>query len=105
VLGSALVVAIGGANRSLDTSKLAATSTIWLVAPMLLISLIFLALLVGVIYLLTLLLSKTPPFARRVQDFFTLLQFQVRRYADRAVEPVLRLEAFFASLGALRRKR
>lgn len=83
----------------------AAVSEIILVVPAMFAALILLALVGGTAYLITRLLAITPYYARLVQDIFVLIAVRVRKAADAAVEPILRLNGFSASLRALRRRR
>lgn len=102
VAAGVLVTTFQGTAR-LDTW--AAVSEIMLVVPAMLATLIFLALVAGMTYLLTRLLGIVPGYARLVQDVFILVGVKVKRAADVSVEPILRMHSFGASLRALRRKR
>lgn len=87
-----------------DASRWADISLIWLLVPMLVLALIPLALLVALIYGLALLMGVLPPYARQAQQVFETIEAVVRRNADRAVEPFLRVHAALGALGALRRR-
>ncbi len=77
-------------------------SAIWLILPTMILSLIPLALLGGLVYGITLLLGKTPAFFFRVQGVFNQVRDTVRQYADKTVEPVLKIRSFFAKADAVR---
>jgi protein-S-isoprenylcysteine O-methyltransferase Ste14 len=64
-------------------------STIWLVAPLLMVALFLLAILVALIYGLSLLYRNTPEWMRRVQHLFSRIQKETHNLADSTVKPVL----------------
>jgi hypothetical protein len=68
------------------------------------VSLLFLAIFAGSIYALMRILRIVPPFALRVQNLFSKIEQRVRRGANIAVEPILRIESWLAALRALRRE-
>jgi hypothetical protein len=45
-----------------------------------------------------------PIYTRQAQDAFELVRQQVQMGSDKAVEPILKIRSFLASLGALKRK-
>ena len=83
-------------------------SLIWLIIPTLLFALIFLVLMVGLIYLVTMAYIKLPPLARKVQNFFLLAKYRVAHLDDRIIAPLLKFHSFKASIQkfgrSLRRK-
>ncbi|MBM3153481.1 MAG: hypothetical protein FJZ96_14960 [Chloroflexi bacterium] len=102
--GGGLVIAAGRG----DARLWADISLIWLILPLLFLSLLLLALLGGLIYLLVCLKNATPRLAGRLQNFFVQVTAGTRRAADAAVKPILWLEQAGAVLetflASLRRK-
>nr|BAL54975.1 hypothetical protein HGMM_F22C05C21 [uncultured Chloroflexota bacterium] len=72
-------------------NAVAALATIWLILPLLCLGGGWLALLIGLIYLLAQALSAFPAMAQQVQLFNWRLQRRARHLADRAVAPFFRL--------------
>jgi len=81
-----------------DVARWAAISTIWIVIPIMIASLIFLAILIGTIYLLARLLSIAPGYTGQAQDFVRKLAFHIERAADALVKPVIFLNGLGASI-------
>ncbi len=99
----ALVVLINLATfrGSGDVARWAAVSTIWIAAPIMIASLIFLAVLVGLIYLLARLLGIAPIYTNKAQNFVQKLGIRIRLAADASVKPVLFLDSIGASIKRL----
>jgi hypothetical protein len=91
-----------------QVSKGADVSVIWLIAPMLVVSLILIAITVASVYAIVRVVQVLPIYARQVLDFFIKVGVEVRRAGDKAVEPFLRAQTFQASIRgfvrSLRRK-
>ena len=87
-----------------DVARWAAVSTIWIVAPIMVGMLIFIALLGGLIYLMMRLLNITPTYTSLAQDFVYLALSYVRRAADAVVKPVIQLNGLLASIRAFFQK-
>ena len=94
----ALIVLINVATfrQNGDVARWAAISTIWIVVPIMVASLIFLAVLVGLVYLMKRLLNITPTYTGLAQDFVHKLMIRIRLVADASVKPVI----FVVSIGA-----
>ncbi len=84
-----------------DVARWSAVSTIWIAAPVVAISLIFLAILVALIYLLARLLGIIPIYTHKVQNFVQMLGARIQHAADVPVKPVIFLDSIGASLKAL----
>lgn len=84
-----------------DVARWAAISTMWIAIPIIIASLIFLVLLVGMIYLLARLLGIAPAYTSQAQDFVQRLGMRIRQAADVPVKPVLFLDGVSASIKAL----
>ena len=106
VLTSLLIVAlivlinIATFNQGGDVARWAAVSTIWIVIPIMVGMLIFLAILVGLVYLMKKLLGVTPTYTGLAQDYVHIGASYVRRALDAIVEPVLKLNGILASINA-----
>jgi len=81
-----------------DVGRWAAISTIWIVVPIMIGMLIFLAILVGLIYLMMRLLNITPTYTSLAQDYVYLAQGYIRRATEAIVQPVLQLNGILASV-------
>lgn len=88
-----------------DVARWGAISTMWIAIPAMLGMLIFLALLVGIIYLLAKLLKVTPNYTAMAQDFFYKIESYARRGADAAAKPVISIGSISASIGRIFGKR
>jgi len=104
VLTSLLIVAlivlinIATFRASGDVARWAAISTIWIVAPMMILMLIFIALLGGLVYLMKRLLNITPTYTGLAQDYVYLAVSYIKRATEALVQPVLQLNGILASL-------
>lgn len=106
ILGLVLCVALSALAlfpSAQQTSVLADVSLIWLITPLLFISLIVLAVLGGLVYAVILIIRALPPAARKAQVFLANLQATVKRIADILAEPVIKTQAFSAKVKAFRR--
>ena len=83
-----------------DILRWAAISTIWLVFPVMIFGLIFLAILAGFIYLLARALKFMPPYSSKAQYYVNRAASEIKRFSDVAAKPVLFLEGITASLKA-----
>ena len=83
-----------------DVGRWAAISTIWIVTPIMIGMLIFLALLGGIIYLLARLLNLTPAYTGMAQDFVHIAAGYIKRGTDAAVKPIFFLDGIGASVKA-----
>lgn len=91
------------AGNSQSASLWADISLIWLIIPVMIVSLIFLVVLAGLVYAVIWLLRNLPSYAMQAQNFMVMIAHQVERLGNAIVEPILRVNAFLASLEALRR--
>lgn len=99
----ALIVLINVATfrQNGDVARWAAISTIWIVIPIIIASLIFLAVLVGLVYLMKRLLNITPTYTGLAQDFVHKLMIRIRLAADASVKPVIFVDSIGASINRL----
>jgi hypothetical protein len=101
ILTLSILVVWGSATG--EHARWAGISLIWLIMPTLLFAFIILALLVGLIYLVTIMFIRLPLFARKVQDFFLLIKYQIAQLDNKMVDPFLRFHSFKASMRTLGR--
>jgi hypothetical protein len=81
-----------------DVARWAAISTIWIVIPIMIASLIFFLVLGGLVYLMKRLLNITPTYTGLAQDFVHKLMIRIRLAADAAVKPVIFVDSVGASI-------
>ncbi|MBK9924897.1 MAG: hypothetical protein IPP66_06340 [Anaerolineales bacterium] len=81
-----------------DVARWAAVSTIWIVIPIMIGLLIFLALMVGLVYLMAKLLNITPTYTGLAQDYVRLGAVYIQRAAEAIVKPVLQLNGILAGI-------
>ena len=94
----AVLVTLGSTAQ---VSQWADVSLIWIIAPMLVVALIFLAILGGIAYGLAKLLQVLPFYTRQVQDFFLLVRDRASDVTAKMVAPILNYESKKASQRAL----
>ena len=87
VMAIILFVAVLVATGTTSTRAWADVSAIWLIAPMLVFALFFVAVLSFLIFGIAKLLQVTPRFTGKAQDFFALLSNWARIIADGAAKP------------------
>lgn len=83
-----------------DVGRWAAISTIWVIIPMLVGGLIFLAILVGLIYLMARALSALPYYTGIAQDYVFKARGYIMRGAEMAVKPILALNGWLETIKA-----
>ena len=101
IIGVAVLTGIAAFGEGGDAPRWAAISTIWLVIPVMVFGLIFLAILAGFIYLLAQALKTMPPYSSKAQYYVNRAASEIKRFSDIAAKPVLFLEGLVASLKAL----
>ena len=100
---TAIVLAILATNQ--QVSKWADMSLIFIISISIVVFLIVTIACVAAVVYTRRLLRATPYFFYEAQRFVYLVEIRVKQYSGIAVEPVLRINSFFAGAGALRRKR
>jgi len=80
-------------------------SLIWMIMPVMLITVLSLALLIASIYLILRLIKVLPFYSYQIQHWFSTLLFQVSRLDNKAVEPILRIRGLRASISTIGRNR
>jgi len=87
-----------------SVAQAADASLIFLIIPLMLVTILFTLIVGAVAYGIIKLNANLPIYTRQVQDVLARAQQQVQIGSDKAVEPILRIRSFFASLGAFKRK-
>jgi hypothetical protein len=99
-----LAVAVLAATGSVQSTSLWANiSLIWLLIPVMVFALILMVILAGLVYAVIWLVRILPGYSLQVQNFMVAITSQVEKLGNAIVEPILRVNAFLASLQALRR--
>ena len=83
-----------------DVARWAAVSTIWIVIPIMVGMLIFIALLGGLVYLMMKLLNVTPTYTGLAQDYVYLAVGYIKRVTEAIVKPVIQINGILASIRA-----
>jgi predicted PurR-regulated permease PerM len=97
-IGMVVLINIATFRGNGDVGRWAAISTMWIVLPVFVTGLVFLALLAGIIYLLARLLGIAPTYTVQAQDFIRRLAMRIHRAADATVKPVIYLDGIGASI-------
>ncbi|HJS20485.1 MAG TPA: hypothetical protein VJ785_17180 [Anaerolineales bacterium] len=84
-----------------DVARWAQISTIWLSIPTIIFMLIFFALVGGIAFLLTKLLSILPRYTGKTQDIFHKIKSYTRRGTDYAAMPIIFINSLGASIGRI----
>ncbi len=100
----AALTIIGAVGGSSQVARWANLSAVWIIAPMLLGGLIFLAIFAAVIYGMTKLLKRMPGWMLQLQMGMYRAAYLARRAADAAVQPVMATGGVKASAQAFWRK-
>ena len=86
-----------------QASHFADISMMWLITPTYLCGLIGLLILAGLIYLIVRLILVLPFYTYRLHTFLILFGLRIKQVGDKAVEPILRAQAFTSSIRQLGR--
>jgi hypothetical protein len=97
-IGLIVLINIAAFRDGGDVARWGAISTMWIAIPIMIGMLIFLALLVGIVYLLARLLNILPTYTAMVQDFFYKVESYARRAADAVARPVILINSIGASI-------
>lgn len=102
VLIAAAGVIVASVSGGGDVSRWSDISIIWLIAPMLLLTLILIAATAGMVYMMGRLLPVLPRYSHLLLGYFLNLSIQVKGLSNAATEPFLRLHSMSASVRAFR---
>jgi len=97
-IGLVVLINIATFGYNGDVGRWAAISTIWISIPVCIMGFVFLALLVGMVYLFGRLLGVAPTYTGQAQNFVHKLAIRIRRAADMTVRPIISLNAFGATI-------
>jgi hypothetical protein len=100
-IGLIVLISVSTFSGNGDVARWAAISSMWLASHVFVLEFIFLALLVGMIYLLGRLLGITPTYTEKAQDFVHKLMIRIRLLADKLVKPVIFWDSVGASINRL----
>ena len=101
----ACVLPVAAVAQGGEVRKWADISLMWILLPAMFFSLIPLALVAGSVFGLFKLFERLPGWMFRVQEVFNQVRKLVRQYADKTVEPVIRVQSFNARIQAVMPKR
>jgi hypothetical protein len=96
-----MFIIVATANGTGDVGRWAAVSTMWIAIPTCIIGFTFLAVLLGLVYLMRRLLGVAPTYTGKAQDVVHKLAIRIRRVADMVVKPVFAVNGFGATIKAL----
>ncbi len=94
---------LAGSSTASQASHWADISLIWLITPTLLFTLITLTILIALIYGLVRLILVLPFYTYRLLNWLIVFGLRVKQLGNKAVEPILRGQAFGSSLRTLGR--
>ncbi len=109
LLGVLLVVLAGigvvwaAASGGGDVSRWSDISVIWLITPMLLLTLIMILLTAGMVYMVGRLLPVLPRYTHLLLGYFVIVAKRVESISNAAVEPFLRAHSASASVKAFQK--
>lgn len=98
IIAVATITGIAAFGANGDAPRWAAISTLWLVVPVMIFGLLFLAVLVGLVYLLARTLHILPSYTSNAQYYVNRAASEIKRFSDVATKPVMFLEGIKASL-------
>lgn len=100
-LGLVVLINIATFGKNGDVARWAAISTMWISIPVCIMGFVFLALLVGMVYLMGRLLGVAPIYTNQAQNFVHKLAIHIRRAADAVAKPFINLDSYGATIKAL----
>ncbi len=102
--GMIALISLAALKSGGDVGRWAAISTIWIVIPIIIAGLVFLAILIGLIYLMSLGLGVLPRYTGIAQDYVYKASAYLLRAADVAVRPVIALNGWLEHIKAFIRR-
>lgn len=100
-----IVAALSTRSTAAQASLNAQIALIWLLIPLMLFTLVGLALTIFLVIILVKLIHIIPVYAYRIQINVNNVANRIHQVADWSVEPILRIHSFFAMLTQLSKKR
>lgn len=98
------VLAVISATSGGSVKQAADAALICLIVPLMIFTLIGMIIFGATAFGLVKANQEIPFLAKRAQDGLEMVRYQVQIGSDKAVEPILKIRSFFASIGALKRK-
>ncbi|MFZ2095707.1 MAG: hypothetical protein WAV05_03630 [Anaerolineales bacterium] len=98
VLAAVVVIIISTVQPVTDVGRWADVSLMWLILPSLFLAFILLAILIGLIVLISYLLRLIPRYALIVQLYIEQAKGKISQIFNLSVEPILRVEAIWAAV-------
>ncbi len=95
------LVYVGTFGYGGDVTLWAQISEIWLAIPTIILLVVIFAMVGGIVFLLTKLLSILPRYTFMAQDLANKMKIYVRRGADAVAKPVIAIDALGASLNRI----
>lgn len=95
-----VITATGGGS----VAQAADASLIFLIMPLMIVTVIFMIILGAVAFGITKLNEILPIYTRQAQDALLRVRQAVQSGSDKVVEPILKIQSFLATLGALKLK-
>lgn len=99
-IGMVVLVSLVTFRREGDVGRWAAISTIWIIIPIMIAGLIFLAILIGLIYLMARALGVLPYYTGIAQDYVYKARGYILRGADAAVKPIFAVNGWVENIKA-----
>lgn len=99
-VGMIVLISLATFKQEGDVGRWAAISTIWIVIPIMIAGLIFLAILAGLIYLMARALGVLPYYTGIAQDYVYKARGHIMRGADLAVKPIFILNGWIENIKA-----
>ena len=100
-LGLVVLINIATFRGNADVGRWADISTMWIAIPIMIASFMFLAVLVGIVYLLARLLGIAPIYTNLTQNFVQKLMIRIRLISDAIAKPIINLDSFGATIKTL----
>jgi hypothetical protein len=104
-IGMIVLVNIATFQWGGDVARWAAISTMWIAIPTMLGMLVFLAIILGLVYLMARLLGVLPTYTGKAQDIFYKIEGYARRFADAAAKPIIVIDSIGAGIHRIFGKR
>lgn len=100
MIGMIVLISLATFKSGGNVGRWAAISTIWIVIPIIIAGLVFLAILIGFIYLMSLGLGVLPRYTGIAQDYVYKARAYLLHAADLAVRPVIALNGWLEHIKA-----
>ncbi len=98
VLAAVAVIILSATQPVTDVGRWADVSLMWLILPSLFFALILLALLIGFVYLISILLRLIPHYALILQLYFEAGKNKVKQLSNLSIEPIVRIRSTWAAV-------